>query len=313
MLMLDTTVTITTGAATRLVIGGRETPISSRKSMAMLVYIALQPDQVESRERIAARLWSNSGPDHARAALRQSLRRLILDLGPAGDLVEADRSAIRLTRPVSLDIVEARREADRGVAPRLLAEQGVDLSRIFADFEDIDREFNLWIAVQRERLVSQLVGKLEAALAATRTEIETLAFAEALTRVDPTHEGACRAAMQAHMALGDTAQAMRCYERLWQALDEDLDVEPSEKTQALYVAIKQGQLQPGLPALPAAGSARADRHPRRADPGARPARRLRLLRRDLSRRDDGRARPVPRLARHRCRGGRDDAADLPRL
>ncbi len=250
MLMLDTTVTITTGAATRLVIGGRETPISSRKSMAMLVYIALQPDQVESRERIAARLWSDSGPDHARAALRQSLRRLILDLGPAGDLVEADRSAIRLTRPVSLDIVEARREADRGVAPRLLAEQGVDLSRIFADFEDIDREFNLWIAVQRERLVSQLVGKLEAALAATRTEIETLAFAEALTRVDPTHEGACRAAMQAHMALGDTAQAMRCYERLWQVLDEDLDVEPSEKTQALYVAIKQGQLQPGLPALP---------------------------------------------------------------
>ena len=61
MLMLDTTVTITTGAATRLVIGGRETPISSRKSMAMLVYIALQPDQVESRERIAARLWSDSG------------------------------------------------------------------------------------------------------------------------------------------------------------------------------------------------------------------------------------------------------------
>ncbi len=219
--------------------------------MAMLVYIALQPDQVESRERIAARLWSDSGPDHARAALRQSLRRLILDLGPEGDLVEADRTAIRLTRPVSLDIVEARLEADRGIAPRLLADQAVDLSRIFADFEDIDREFNLWIAVQRERLISQLIGKLEAALAAARTELDSLAFAEALTRVDPTHEGACRAAMAAHMALGDTAQAMRCYERLWQALDEDLDVEPSEKTQALYVAIKQGQLQPGLPATPA--------------------------------------------------------------
>ena len=34
---------------------------------------------------------------------------------------------------------------------------------------------------------------------------------------------------------------MRVYERLWQVLDEELDVEPSEKTQALYVAIKQGQ------------------------------------------------------------------------
>ena len=56
------------------------------------------------------------------------------------------------------------------------------------------------------------------------------------------------------MALGDTAQAMRCYERLWQVLEEELDVEPSEKTQALYVAIKQGQLHP--PALPRAGAGR---------------------------------------------------------
>jgi len=248
--MPDHPVTITTGSATRLMIAGREAPISSRKSMAMLVYIALQPDQIETRERLAARLWSDSGPDQARAALRQSLRRLIQDLGPAGALVEADRTAIRLTRPVTLDIVEARREAGRGIAPRLLAEQGVDLSRIFADFEDIDREFNLWIAVQRERLVAQLIARLEAALAAASTEIESLAFAEALARVDPTHEGAARAAMQAHMALGDTAQAMRCYERLWHVLEEDLDVEPSEKTQALYVAIKQGRIQPGLPAPP---------------------------------------------------------------
>ncbi len=245
--MHDQPVTITTGSATRLMIGGREAPISSRKSMAMLVYIALQPDQIETRERLAARLWSDSGPDQARAALRQSLRRLILDLGPAGALVEADRTAIRLTRPVTLDIIEARQQAGQGVAPRLLAEQGTDLSRIFADFEDIDREFNLWIAVQRERLVSQLIAKLEGALAAAGSELESLAFAEALARVDPTHEGACRAAMQAHMTLGDTAQAMRCYERLWHVLEEDLDVEPSEKTQALYVAIKQGHIQPGLP------------------------------------------------------------------
>ena len=43
------------------------------------------------------------------------------------------------------------------------------------------------------------------------------------------------------MALGDTAQAMRCYERLWQVLDEDLDVEPSEKTQG---ALRRDQAGP---------------------------------------------------------------------
>lgn len=241
---------ITTGSATRLLIGDREAPISSRKSLAMLVYIALQPDQVESRERLAARLWSESGPEQARAALRQSLRRLILDLGPAGDLIDADRNLIRLTRPVILDILEAHGEADRGVAPRLLVEQRADMSRIFADFEDIDSEFNLWIAVQRERLVAQLISRLEGALAAAGSDTQRLGLAEALAHVDPTHEGACRAAMQAQMALGDVAQAMRTYERLWQVLDEELDVEPSEKTQALYVAIKQGQLVPARPAQP---------------------------------------------------------------
>ena len=236
-------VRITTGSATRLIIGTRETSISSRKSMAMLVYIALQPDQIESRERLAARLWSDSAPEHARAALRQSLRRLMLDLGDAGDLVEADRNDIRLTRPVTLDILEAQAEAGRGLAPGLLTERRADLSRLFSDFEDIDPEFNLWIAVQRERLVAQLISRLEAALAAAPDHGQRLALAEALAQVDPTHEGACRAAMQAHLSLGDTPQAMRCYERLWQVLEEDFDVEPSEKTQELYVAIKQGHPQ----------------------------------------------------------------------
>ncbi len=248
--MTQDAITITTGSATRLVVGGREVPLSSRKSMAMLVYIALQPDRAETRERIAARLWSESGPEQARAALRQTLRRLIVDLGPAADLVEADRTAIRLTRAVTLDLVEARQEADRGLAPRLLSGQGADLSRVFADFEDIDPEFNLWIAVQRERLVAQLIGRLEGALAAATSEADRLRLAEALARVEPTHEGACRAAMRAHLALGDTAQAMRCYERLWQTLDEELDVEPSEQTQALYVSIKQNGLAPGAAPSP---------------------------------------------------------------
>ena len=249
-------VRITTGSATRLIIGTRETSISSRKSMAMLVYIALQPDQIESRERLAARLWSDSAPEHARAALRQSLRRLMLDLGDAGDLVEADRNDIRLTRPVTLDILEAQAEAGRGLAPGLLTERRADLSRLFSDFEDIDPEFNLWIAVQRERLVAQLISRLEAALAAAPDHGQRLALAEALAQVDPTHEGACRAAMQAHMSLGDTPQAMRCYERLWQVLEEDFDVEPSEKTQELYVAIKQGHPQTQPQPRPAASPAR---------------------------------------------------------
>ena len=196
-------------------------------------------------------LWSDSGGEHGRAALRQTLRRMKADLGPAGDLVDADRTMLRLTEPVRIDIVEAAEAAARGEPPTLLTRDDADLGRLFADLEDLDQDFNLWVAVQRERLTAQLVSRLETALAAADTPARRLALAEALTRADPTHEGACRAAMQAHLAAGDPIQAMRVYERLWKVLDEELDVEPSEKTQALYVAIKQGQAAPmATPAEP---------------------------------------------------------------
>ncbi|MEL7416923.1 MAG: hypothetical protein AAGJ92_13645, partial [Pseudomonadota bacterium] len=38
----------------------------------------------------------------------------------------------------------------------------------------------------------------------------------------------------------DIIGAMKRYERLWEVLDEDFDIEPSPQTQDLYVSIKQG-------------------------------------------------------------------------
>ena len=232
---------ISTIGAMRLTVNGRETPLSSRKALAILLYLALQPQRSESRERIATLLWSESGDEHARAALRQTLRRLKADLVEVGELIEADRSMLRLLTPILVDIVEAGEEARLGEPPALLQRDDVDLGRLFADLEDLDPDFNLWIAVQRERLTSQLVAWLEGALAFVEDDRKRLARAEALTRADPTHEGAARSSMQAHLALGDTVQAMRVYERLWKVLDEEFDVEPSAKTQELYVAIKTGQ------------------------------------------------------------------------
>lgn len=243
----EAVVAISTTGAMRLTIDGVETQLSSRKALAILVYLALQPNRAESRERVAALLWSDSGGDHARAALRQTLRRLKQDLGPAGALIDADRSTMRLTCPVQIDILQAAAAAEGGAPPAMLSRDDADLGRLFTDLEDLDPDFDLWIAVQRERLTAQLIGRLEAAIAAATDEVSKLSLAEALTRADPTHEGACRAAMQAHLAMGDTAQAMRVYERLWRVLEEELDVEPSERTQALYVAIKQGQPRPAAP------------------------------------------------------------------
>ncbi len=244
---LASSVELTTVGSVRLTLDGVEAPMSSRKALGLIVYLALQPNRSESRERVASMLWSNSGGDHARAALRQTLRRLKVDLGPAGDILAADRSTLRLTTPVRIEssrpprppAAASRQRCLPGTTP--ISPGCSPTSRISI------RTSTCGSRSSASGSTAQLVGRLEAALAAADGP-HRLALAEALTRVDPTHEGACRAAMQAHLNAGDPIQAMRLYERLWKVLDEELDVEPSERTQALYVAIKQGQAQPTAPA-----------------------------------------------------------------
>ena len=240
----------------------------------------------------------------------------MLDLGEAGDLVEADRNDIRLTRPVTLDILEAQAEAGRGLAPRLLTERRADLSRLFADFEDIDPEFNLWIAVQRERLVAQL----DRAAGRPRWRRRTSRAGgwrsprrwPRSTR--PTRAPAGRRCRRTWRSAtpprrcAATSGSGRCSTR---SSTSSPRRRPRRSTSRSSRA--SSSPPPAARAGAGAGSARADRHRRRADPGRRAAGVLPLLRPDLPRRDDRRAVAVPRLAGDRRRAGRPDAADLPRL
>jgi TolB-like protein/Flp pilus assembly protein TadD len=63
---------------------GNEVPIKSRKSRALLAYLALPLGKPRSREQIMALLWSDRGDQHARSSLRQALSGLRKDLGEDG-------------------------------------------------------------------------------------------------------------------------------------------------------------------------------------------------------------------------------------
>ena len=70
---------------------GNEILVKSRKSRALLAYLALPPGKPRSREQIMALLWSNRGDQQARSSLRQALSGLRKDLGEQG------RPALRVT------------------------------------------------------------------------------------------------------------------------------------------------------------------------------------------------------------------------
>ena len=55
---------------------GSQIPLSARKPMALLAYLALRLDQSHPREKIAALLWEDSPDALARSSLRQALALL---------------------------------------------------------------------------------------------------------------------------------------------------------------------------------------------------------------------------------------------
>jgi len=113
-------------------------------------------------------------------------------------------------------------------------------------FDDIDPCFRNWLLVQRENLSRKLIRGLEAVLDANGAK-ETMSgktAAEALLLLDPSHESACRYLIHYHAVAGDSSAALGIYNRLWDLLDSEYDMEPAEPTQQLIAAVKLGEIGP---------------------------------------------------------------------
>ncbi|MCS7283097.1 MAG: bacterial transcriptional activator domain-containing protein [Anaerolineae bacterium] len=97
-----------------------------------------------------------------------------------------------------------------------------------------------WAAAPRERLSQQFVAVL---LALARWQLaaghpqEALAAARRLLEMDPWQENGVLVGMQACLALGDRAGAIRLYRNLEQTLREEMGIAPSEELQKLYQSL----------------------------------------------------------------------------
>src|SRR5690242_2051393 len=103
-------------------VADRQIRIKTRKSSAVLAYLALNETLRETRERLVGLLWSETDEEKARASLRQTvheLRVLFLEAGYAG--FGADRLAIEFDpRTIDVDLWTVLREAEAGRAHPIL-------------------------------------------------------------------------------------------------------------------------------------------------------------------------------------------------
>lgn len=128
--------------------GGRSVAPKSKKAQALLAMLALSTRGSRSRIWLRDKLWSDRSDDQAAASLRQALLDIHKSLGPARDLLIADKNTVWLdTDRLVLDtdlVIRTERSPDQ-VTDELL--EGIDIR---------DPEFEDWLALERQNWYRRL-------------------------------------------------------------------------------------------------------------------------------------------------------------
>lgn len=244
----------------RLTRDGALVSLANAKGLALLGYLAASDDPV-AREALLGLLWSESGQDAARKNLRNTLWAIGNALGR--DLVVAQGDRLALSPEAWVDLralVAAAPEGQDGwAAPAAARAALADLYRgplLEGLVLHEAPEFELWLAAARERFAARYLAALGALVEALKRSGDWPGVALAARRaleVDPLHEPMHQALIEALARTGQRAEALRAYEALRQALDEELGVAPLAETDALVAALQAGRLGPA----PADGAGRS--------------------------------------------------------
>ncbi|HVR41046.1 MAG TPA: response regulator [Thermoanaerobaculia bacterium] len=220
--------------------------MTSRKSQAMLAYLGVRPDQLVSRDKMAALLWSSTAPEQARQSLRQTLSSLRKELAQ----ISADRKILREEGDflsidpelVRVDVAEFESLASSGNDESL--EKAARLYE--GDFLDgfiLDEEkFDQWVLAERDRL-HRLAVRVHAQLADSQARHGALDAAIATVqhalRIDALQESLYQKLMRLYLQTGDLSNALQTFDTCAKTLRRELRVEPDAETKALYQQIVQ--------------------------------------------------------------------------
>src|SRR5260221_3048306 len=242
--------------------GERTLTFSTRKALALLVYLAVESG-THPRKTLSEAFWPELDAEHGRAALRATLlelRKLLERSHGPGErahlLVERETLGFDQGSPLILDlrlVESASKQVGRGIDPlaghagrALLAqlEQATSLARgpFLAGFTLRDAQFfDDWTRQHREYWhlrVHQLFDALSLLYEragdgerASETVSRWLSF-------DPLNEEGYRRLMRLRFSQGDRAGALRAYTTGRAVLAEQLQVEPEPETVALAKRIR---------------------------------------------------------------------------
>jgi predicted ATPase/DNA-binding SARP family transcriptional activator len=225
--------------------------LPTRKSQALLAYLALPVGRAHRREEIADLLWGGLPAGQARGNLRQSLARIRKTLpGSVQAGLVLDGSTISLDPAIVESDAEQLERLVVDGRPAALG-QIADLYRgdLLAGLTVEERPFEDWLTSERERLRELAIQGLRRLLThheqadAREPALET---GLRLLELDPLQEPVHRAVMRLQAGLGRGEAALRQYEICVDALKRELGTAPDADTVRLRDDVLHGRaIQPG--------------------------------------------------------------------
>lgn len=210
--------------------------LPTRKLESLLAFLALHPEP-HSRDELAALGWGEAPQTEARNSLRNALATLRRIL--SARVISADREQAQINPefPLHVDAQDFDRASNSEMVPENLQAM-IDLYRgdLLKDF------FDEWISFERERYRARYLGALLGLTQIMRSRSEygrAVEFALTVLAHERSNERAHQHLMFCYLGMGNRISALRQYDECKRALKEELSVEPSPETTALYEWIQQ--------------------------------------------------------------------------
>lgn len=224
----------------------------SRRAQTVLQFLAVHRDRPVSRDALIDAVWPGLDSHHGRRRLHQAVYALRQTLGRTRSgqtLIQCTDGGYEISRHASVwtDVSEFEMLADRAAAPPEKRSEDEDVrqceaaERAYGGDLLPDEDEAEWARTERERLRRRYVAvatRLARGLAERGEHARVVTVAERVLRLDCWHEGSLQLLMRAHLACGESAQAIRAFQRFEQLLDRDLGISPSAATMSVLAEVK---------------------------------------------------------------------------
>ena len=242
----------------QLTIADQTVPLSRRKGVALLAYLAVTGRQ-QSRETLANLFWPNYVSSTALAHLRRTLYALQQDLAHQHLVVSRFQIGLDRTAGFGCDVIEFRRllgsqSADCQHGPHVTCHHCLSRLHTAIDLYTNDflvgftlndcPDFELWQTLEAEMLRQELAAGLEkVALLEEAQGRVTVAVGvwERLLQLAPLNENAQGNLMRLYNQTGQRDLALRRYHAYCQQLSNELNAQPSPVLRGLAEQVRTGQ------------------------------------------------------------------------